>query len=86
MLIGSCPLNNISSTCQVCHRQSEEELRLLDKTARALGKKARVALRVNPDVDPHTHKHITTGKKGTKFGMAPDRVFPPCTTKFDIIV
>ncbi len=35
----------------------------------AAGKKANTVLRVNPDVDPKTHKYITTGKKLTKFGV-----------------
>ena len=35
--------------------------------------KAPVALRVNPDVDPKTHRYITTGKKESKFGMDIDR-------------
>ena len=34
---------------------------------------APVALRVNPDVDPKTHKYISTGKKESKFGMDIDR-------------
>jgi diaminopimelate decarboxylase len=38
-----------------------------------VGKTASAALRINPDVDPHTHHHTTTGKKGTKFGVDLDR-------------
>ena len=38
-----------------------------------LGKKTKAALRVNPDVDPKTHKFITTGKKETKFGVDIER-------------
>jgi diaminopimelate decarboxylase len=34
-----------------------------------MGTRARVALRVNPDVDPQTHRYIATGKKETKFGI-----------------
>jgi len=34
-----------------------------------MGKRARVALRVNPDVDPVTHRHTTTGVRATKFGV-----------------
>ena len=37
--------------------------------AKKARKTARVALRVNPDVDPKTHKYISTGKKENKFGM-----------------
>jgi diaminopimelate decarboxylase len=49
--------------------ESEEELRFLNQRALALGKKARVALRVNPDVDPQTHPYIATGMKKSKFGI-----------------
>ncbi len=49
--------------------ESEEELANIDRIAGTLGKKAPVALRVNPDVDPQTHTYIATGKKETKFGV-----------------
>jgi len=49
--------------------ESEPELTLLDERARALGKKARIAIRVNPDVDPLTHPYIATGLKKNKFGI-----------------
>ena len=49
--------------------ESEGELDLIDDVARSLGTTARIALRVNPDVDPQTHRYITTGKKGNKFGL-----------------
>ncbi|MGE5183657.1 MAG: diaminopimelate decarboxylase, partial [Acidobacteriota bacterium] len=50
--------------------ESGEELGVLDKVARALGKRAPVSLRVNPDVDPETHPYISTGLKQNKFGVA----------------
>jgi diaminopimelate decarboxylase len=50
--------------------ESEEELAVLDEVARARGSKARVALRVNPDVDPQTHPYISTGLKQNKFGIS----------------
>ncbi len=34
-----------------------------------MNKRARVALRINPDVDPQTHKYVSTGKRESKFGM-----------------
>jgi hypothetical protein len=37
--------------------------------AGTLGVKAPIAIRVNPDVDAHTHAKITTGKSGNKFGI-----------------
>ncbi len=49
--------------------ESEEELEVVAQRAAALGKTARVSLRVNPDVDAHTHPHISTGLKENKFGI-----------------
>src|SRR6476620_11347148 len=49
--------------------ESEPELRLLSETATALGRMARIALRVNPDVDAKTHHKIATGKAENKFGI-----------------
>jgi diaminopimelate decarboxylase len=49
--------------------ESLPELEALDRVARAKGKRARVALRVNPDVDARTHKKIATGKAENKFGI-----------------
>ena len=49
--------------------ESEEELANIDRIAGKVGRKAPVALRVNPDVDPQTHTYISTGKKETKFGV-----------------
>lgn len=53
--------------------ESEAELENLIALAKKTGKKAKAALRVNPDVDPKTHKFITTGKKETKFGVDIER-------------
>jgi len=53
--------------------ESEEELFLLNGRALAMGKRARIALRVNPDVDPLTHPYISTGLKKNKFGIDVDR-------------
>lgn len=49
--------------------ESLEELELIDRRAGLLGKKAPVAIRVNPDVDPITHPYISTGLKKNKFGI-----------------
>ena len=49
--------------------ESAGELRLLSKVASALGRKAPIALRVNPDVAAGGHPNISTGKKGDKFGI-----------------
>jgi len=53
--------------------ESIEELHVLNKVARGLGKKARVAIRVNPDIDPKTHPYISTGLKKSKFGIEIDQ-------------
>lgn len=50
--------------------ESMEELRAVETIAARLKIKAPVSVRINPDVDPHTHKFITTGKLGTKFGVS----------------
>ena len=52
--------------------ESVPELELLDSVARSMGRKAPVALRINPDVDARTHAKITTGKSENKFGIAFD--------------
>ena len=49
--------------------ESPQELRLLNDVAGAMGTKARVALRINPNVDPNTHPYIATGLKKSKFGI-----------------
>jgi diaminopimelate decarboxylase len=49
--------------------ESFQELELIDRCAARLSKKAPVALRVNPDVDPKTHPYISTGLKKNKFGL-----------------
>src|SRR5919109_2125240 len=49
--------------------ESVSELRTLDEVAREMGTRAPVALRVNPDVDPQTHKYVATGLKTSKFGI-----------------
>jgi diaminopimelate decarboxylase len=53
--------------------ESEAELENLIRLATQQGKQAKVALRVNPDVDYKTHAFTTTGKKETKFGVDIER-------------
>jgi diaminopimelate decarboxylase len=50
--------------------ESEAELLRLSEVAQAQGQTARISLRVNPDVDAHTHPYISTGLKENKFGIA----------------
>jgi diaminopimelate decarboxylase len=49
--------------------ESEEELETINSRAEMLGVRAGIGLRVNPDVDPGTHPHISTGLKENKFGI-----------------
>lgn len=49
--------------------ESAAELRALDRVAGQMGRRARVSLRVNPDVDARTHPYIATGLKESKFGI-----------------
>ena len=49
--------------------ESGQELRCISELAAELGRTARVALRVNPDVDPKTHPYIATGLRQSKFGI-----------------
>jgi len=49
--------------------ESEPELEALSEVAAGLGRSARIALRVNPDVDAKTHAKISTGKAENKFGV-----------------
>ncbi|MGA7495319.1 MAG: diaminopimelate decarboxylase [Isosphaeraceae bacterium] len=53
--------------------ESEGELEAIARVAAALNRVAPIALRVNPDVDPRTHRYISTGKKESKFGMDIER-------------
>jgi len=50
--------------------ESEAELARVNSVAEHLGKRAPVALRVNPDIDAKTHPYISTGLRETKFGVA----------------
>ena len=49
--------------------ESSQELEVINSCAQRLGKRAGIALRVNPDVDPETHPHISTGLRSNKFGI-----------------
>jgi diaminopimelate decarboxylase len=51
------------------HVESESELARINHVAGKLGVKAPIAIRVNPDVDAHTHAKITTGTSANKFGI-----------------
>lgn len=53
--------------------ESSGELKLINDVAGEMGLRARVALRVNPDIDPKTHPYISTGLKKSKFGIGAER-------------
>jgi len=59
--------------------ESEQELTRISEIASRMGKKAGIAIRVNPDVDPGTHPYITTGLKNAKFGITIDRAMSEYT-------
>jgi diaminopimelate decarboxylase len=52
--------------------ESEAELAYIDQIAGGKHLRAPIALRINPDVDPHTHQYISTGSHENKFGIAID--------------
>lgn len=58
--------------------ESEGELERIASIAEARGTTARVAPRVNPDVDAGSHPHISTGRRFNKFGIAIDRAVEVC--------
>ncbi len=55
--------------------ESEQELQRLQHEAKLMGQVARISLRVNPDVDAHTHPYISTGLKDNKFGIDIHKAF-----------
>jgi diaminopimelate decarboxylase len=54
--------------------ESEAELEYIGRIAAERETRAPIALRVNPDVDPHTHEYISTGSRKNKFGIALDDI------------
>ena len=60
--------------------ESEAEAVRISACAKRLGVKGRIAFRLNPDVDPKTHKYISTGKKENKFGLDLDRAMQAYAT------
>jgi diaminopimelate decarboxylase len=49
--------------------ESEAELERVERVAKRLGRRAPVAFRINPDIDPKTHPYISTGLRENKFGV-----------------
>jgi diaminopimelate decarboxylase len=58
----------------VLNVESESELVAIARIARELSVVAKLCVRVNPNVDPHTHEYTTTGKEENKFGVDADRI------------
>lgn len=58
--------------------ESTEELEIIDRIAAVRGIKARVSVRVNPDVDAGTHDKISTGRKADKFGIPWTEAWEAC--------
>jgi diaminopimelate decarboxylase len=56
--------------------ESEGELDRVDRVARRLGRRAPIALRVNPDIDAKTHPYISTGLRENKFGIPYEQAEP----------
>lgn len=54
--------------------ESEPELEIINELAASLGKTADIALRINPNIDAHTHEYITTGLAENKFGINLDQL------------
>ncbi|MEN6473226.1 MAG: diaminopimelate decarboxylase [Syntrophaceae bacterium] len=59
----------LSAGIMMFNIESSEELEVINARAGLLGKKAPIAIRVNPDVDPRTHPYISTGMQKNKFGI-----------------
>jgi len=60
----------IKNHCLQINVESLSELNRVNTIAGNIGNKQKVALRINPDVDPNTHEKITTGKSENKFGIS----------------
>jgi diaminopimelate decarboxylase len=65
-------LQALKSDILMFNVESDQELRALNETAEYIGRKATIAIRVNPNVVPETHPYIATGYEDTKFGIPID--------------
>ena len=74
--VGKCPEEiqyALESDILMFNVESPGELQQINAVAETMGVHARVALRINPDIDPQTHPYISTGLKKSKFGIAADQ-------------
>ena len=65
----------INSGVHSINIESEAELDRVQKVAQSLAKRASIAVRVNPDVDPQTHPYISTGLQEAKFGIPMENAY-----------
>ncbi len=56
--------------------ESEQELKTINDVAEKTGNRARIAVRINPDIEPNTHPYIVTGFNENKFGIQIDNALP----------
>jgi diaminopimelate decarboxylase len=63
--------------------ESQGEIERIDAIASARGTRAKVAVRVNPDIDARSHPHISTGRKENKFGVAIEDAREMCLRMHD---
>ena len=68
----------LTAGIDVFNCESEPELSNIDRIAGEMGARARVGLRINPDVDARTHALTTTGRKENKFGVDVDTAMDIC--------
>ena len=59
----------IDADIAVFNCESEQEIEVINELAQAKGKRVNIALRINPEIDAHTHEHLTTGTIEDKFGI-----------------
>ncbi len=64
----------LRSDIRMFNVESQAELETINRVAAGLGKRAPIAVRVNPDIDPKTHPYITTGMRKYKFGVPASEV------------
>ena len=62
----------LSSNILLFNVESKAELDAIEARSKVLNLKARISFRVNPDIDPETHPHISTGLQQHKFGISMD--------------
>jgi diaminopimelate decarboxylase len=66
----------LNSNILLFNVESKAELEAIEARGNVLNIKARVSFRVNPDIDPETHPHISTGLQQHKFGIGMDEALP----------